>query len=225
MSFNITDTFGITTPANACIQETRRGKRITRNIVRCEDGTVERLRGGLVREVDVTNTGKGDPGFLSVTEGPFAEGVVKLISAEGTEVNNGEFSDMELVGKAWEDGVSPGGAGVGLGAAGFQFTDFAIAAMATAKTTNFRLKHMVEIGTVVLDELGAFSTNETFGEMWEFSAEGAGALPADGTIGGVGPTIGYITGGISLVDSTDENQSVGEEQTWEFSGVNAPGAV
>ncbi|MHA1544625.1 MAG: hypothetical protein ACTSU8_05770 [Alphaproteobacteria bacterium] len=225
MSFHVTDTFGISTPLNACITESRRSTRISRNIVRCEDGEIGRLRGGKVREIDVTNSGKGDPAFSAVTIGAFAEGVIKLISAEGTEVNNGEYSDMELVGKGWEDGVSPGGAGDGLGAAGFQFTDFGIKAMATAKTTNFRLKKSVEVGSVVLDEGGLFSSNVTYGEMWEFSAEGSGDLPADGTIGGSGPTIGYVTGGISLIDSTDENQSVGEEQAWEFSGVNAAGAV
>lgn len=224
MSFHITDTYDVTAPVGACVNEARRSTRITRNIVRDEAGEIKKLRGGRLREIDIDLRGKGDPGFAAVVAGAFVEGTPKITSAEGTEVNDGNFPDFQITAKAYASGNSAGGAGAGVGTA-FQIDDFAITAISTAKTTQIRLRKTVEIGTPVLDEDGNFLTNEAYGELWEFTVEGSGDIPADGTIGGAGPAIAYVTGGISLVESTDESQSVGEEQTWEFAGCNAPFAA
>lgn len=109
----------------------------------------------------------------------------------------------------------------------FALTDFGITAIDTALVERFRLKKMVQVGTPVQTSGGEFSSNNTYGEEWEFSAEGKGPLPADFAIGGTGPTNGIdgLTGGITLVESTEESQQVGEEESWEASGSHAPAAT
>lgn len=223
MGYHVVSTFDVTAPASAKVNESRRSSRIERFMVRDEDGEIVKLRGGRKREIDITLRGKGDPGFAAVQVGAFVIGTPKIISAEGTEFNSGDFNDFEITAKNYENGASAGGAGSGAGTA-FQLGDFAITSISTARTTQVRLKHMVEVGEVTLDEDGEAVENVTYGELWEFSIDGTGDLPADGAIGGAGPSIAYVTGGISLVESTDENEEVGRSSTWSFSGVNAPNA-
>lgn len=221
MGYHIISTFGITAPAGARVSESRRSTRIDRYIVRDEDGEVVKLRGSRKREIDITIRGKGDPGFAAVSVGAFVIGTPKIIAVEGTEFNTGDFNDFEITAKDYDNAASAGGAGAGTGTA-FQLGDFAIASIATARTTQVRLRKMVEVGTPVLDEDGEVIENVTYGELYEFTVEGSGDLPADGAIGGAGPAISYVTGGISLVESTDETQEIGQSSSWTFSGVNAP---
>lgn len=103
MAFSINDTYGITAPVGACVNEARQSKRIGKSIVRDEAGAIKKMRGKKMREVNVTVRGKGDPGFSLVTEGPFSEGTVKPISAEGTEFHDGEYNDFEIQAQGWEN--------------------------------------------------------------------------------------------------------------------------
>ncbi len=103
MSFNITDTYGVSAPSEAFVNESRRTRRVTRHIVRDEDAEIVRLRGGKVKEVEVVLRGKGDPGFAGVAPGPFTEGAMKITKAEGTEMANGEYPDFEITAMGWEN--------------------------------------------------------------------------------------------------------------------------
>ncbi len=102
--------------------------------------------------------------------------------------------------------------------------DFGIVSIDTAFTRQFSLRNSVQATPVVLDETGEFAHGFTFKEEWMFDAEGAGDLPADFALAGVGPTIAGLTGGVTLIDKAGESQKVGEAAGWKGSGEHAPAA-
>lgn len=102
--------------------------------------------------------------------------------------------------------------------------DFGIVSIATAFTRKFGLKNTLQETPVVLTEVGEFSTAWAFNEEYMFDAEGAGDLPADFALAGVGPTITGLTGGVTLIDKAGEGQKVGEANGWSASGEHAPAA-
>jgi len=105
MSFHIDGTFGVTAPSGAVISEARKSGRLenVKPVRNPATGATIHTRQKKVKESDITLTGNGDPGFASVVAGAFTEGTPKIISAEGTEVNDGEYSEMELSAKVYED--------------------------------------------------------------------------------------------------------------------------
>jgi len=107
----------------------------------------------------------------------------------------------------------------------FQLTDFGITAIATALVNRFRLRKTVEVGTPVIKSTGLFHTNEAFDPTFEFSAEGSGDLPSDFALGSTELAIDGVTGGQSFINSTDERKQVGQEESWEASGMNFPSAT
>lgn len=101
---------------------------------------------------------------------------------------------------------------------------FGIVSIDTALTRKFSVKNSLQETPVVLTSEGAFSHAFGFGEEWMFDAEGAGDLPADFALAGVGPTVAGLTGGVSLIDKAGESQSVGNANGWTASGEHAPSA-
>ncbi|MFK5920914.1 MAG: hypothetical protein QM496_01940 [Verrucomicrobiota bacterium] len=97
----VTSTFGLTTPTNGFTSESRRGRKQGKAVVRDELGEFVKMRAKKLIEEDVTIRGKGDPAFAGVTSGEFVAGAVKVISAESTEVAEGEYPDFEITGKAF----------------------------------------------------------------------------------------------------------------------------
>ena len=97
----VQSTFGLTTPTGAYVAESRRSVKIGKAIVRDEDGEIVRMRGKKLKETDVTISGKGDPNFAGVTVGDFTADAVKVVSAEGTEMQDGEYPDFTIEGKAF----------------------------------------------------------------------------------------------------------------------------
>lgn len=102
---------------------------------------------------------------------------------------------------------------------------FSIVSIATALTTQFKLRHQLTEGDVVLDEDGVFAHACAYNEEVFFEAEGAGDLPADFGLASGGPTIVGVSGGVSLIDSGDERQRSGQPNEWSASGEHAPSAV
>lgn len=110
VTYDVDDTFGLTPSVGAHVSESRRSGKVQRYEVRNNKGEIVMQRAGKVREDDVTISGKGDANFAAVTIGSFTEGTVKAIEAEGTETNEGEYREFEMVGKAY---VNLGGGGGG----------------------------------------------------------------------------------------------------------------
>lgn len=106
-----------------------------------------------------------------------------------------------------------------------QLSDFGIVSIGTALTRRFKLRTMVEVPEPVLNEAGEFRQNATYGAGdYTFDAEGAGDLPGDFAIGGGGPAIDGLTGGVSLVLRVGEKQSLGRHNEWTASGEHAANA-
>lgn len=103
-------------------------------------------------------------------------------------------------------------------------SDFGIASIDTALTRRFKLRHQLQTGEVVLDEVGAFHHQCAYNEEVMFEAEGAGDLPSDFALAGGGPTIAGVTGGVTLVDSTGRRQRTGQANEWSAGGEHAAGA-
>lgn len=102
-------------------------------------------------------------------------------------------------------------------------SDYGIVSIETALTTKFSKRKKVEPGTPVLSNGGTFVTNVAKGLSWDISAEGAGDLPADFTVGGAGPTIDGLSGGSTIIEEADETQTNdGEPNRWTAKGVHAP---
>lgn len=102
--------------------------------------------------------------------------------------------------------------------------DFGIASIETAFTEEFKLTNSVQSTPAVLTEVGEFSKRWAFGEEYMFEAKGAGDLPADFALAGVGPAIAGLTGGVTIIDKAGEGQKVGEANGWTGSGEHAPQA-
>lgn len=102
---------------------------------------------------------------------------------------------------------------------------FGIVSIDTALTRQFKLRYQLTKGDVVLDEDGEFAHACAYNEEVFFEAEGSGDLPADFGLAGGGPTIVGISGGVSLVDTTDERQRSGQPNEWSASGEHAASAV
>jgi hypothetical protein len=102
--------------------------------------------------------------------------------------------------------------------------DFGIASISTALVSKFTTKNTLQETEPVLTSVGAFSTGFAYGEEWMFDSEGAGDLPADFALAGVGPTVSGLTGGVQLIDKAGESQSVGSANGWTASGEHAPDA-
>jgi hypothetical protein len=101
---------------------------------------------------------------------------------------------------------------------------FGIQSINTALTRQFRLRKSVQTGDPVLTNVGAFHHQCAFNEEFMFEAEGSGDLPADFALASAGPTISGLSGGITIVDSVDERQTVGNPNEWSASGEHAPDA-
>ncbi|MFK5920913.1 MAG: hypothetical protein QM496_01935 [Verrucomicrobiota bacterium] len=104
-------------------------------------------------------------------------------------------------------------------------TSFGIVSIGTALTEEFRLKKSVDVSTPTLTSVGGFHAATAYGEIYEFSASGKGDVPADFALGGGGPTIAGLTGGVTLIESTDEDQSNTGRNGWSASGTHAAGAA
>lgn len=102
---------------------------------------------------------------------------------------------------------------------------FAIQSIDTALTKTFTLRKTIQVGDVVLDEVGKFEHACGFQEEYMFEADGCGDIPADFALAGVGPTIAGLSGGITVVDGTGERQRVGAPNEWTASGEHAPDAA
>lgn len=220
MSNGIVDTFGLSALAGAYVNESRRSRGIEKAIVTDEDGDIKKLRGKKLITEDVTIRGKGSANFAAVVAGAFTVDTVKPIEAEQTEYHDGEFPDFEMVGKAYRDvgNVAAGGTGTINGT-------FGITSIATALVEQFRKRKRLKTTTPVQKSQGGFHSAHAYGEEWEFDVKGRGAFPADFALGGSGPTVVGFTGGVTLVESTDEAQTSEDEPTWEASGTHAPNAV
>ncbi len=105
--------------------------------------------------------------------------------------------------------------------------DYGIVSIDTATTAKFSLRKKVEAGTPHLNLVGEFVGNVAKKLLWMISAEGTGDLPADFAVAGNGPeTITGISGGVTLIESSEETQTNdGEPNKWSASGVNAPSAT
>src|SRR5690606_1046796 len=102
---------------------------------------------------------------------------------------------------------------------------FGITSIATALVEQFRKRKKLSTTAPVGKSQGAFNSAFAYGEEWEFSVTGRGALPADVPIAGAGPAVAGWTGGVTLIESTDEGETSEEEPTWEASGSHAPDAT
>lgn len=102
--------------------------------------------------------------------------------------------------------------------------DFGIVSITTAFTSEFKLANSVQTTPAVLTEAGLFSSRWAFGEEYMFEAKGAGDLPADFALAGVGPAIAGLTGGVTVIEKAGEGQKVGESNGWTGSGEHAPQA-
>lgn len=104
--------------------------------------------------------------------------------------------------------------------------DYGIVSISVATTAKFSKRKKVEAGTPHLNLDGTFGGNVAKKLLWMLSAEGTGDLPADFAIGGTPPTVAGITGGITLIEQSEETQTNdGEPNKWSASGVNAPSAT
>lgn len=104
--------------------------------------------------------------------------------------------------------------------------DYGIVSTTVASTAKLSKRKKVEAGTPHLSLVGAFVGNVAKKLLWMISAEGTGDLPADFAVAEVGPAITGITGGITLMESSEETQTNdGEPNKWTASGVNAPSAT
>ncbi|HRQ87679.1 MAG TPA: hypothetical protein PLA50_02710 [Bacteroidia bacterium] len=108
VTYDVEDTFGLTPAAGAVVNESRRSGKVQRFEVPNEEGEIIKHRPAKYREDDITISGKGDANFAAVTVGGFTPNTVKAIEAEGTETNEGEYREFEMVGKAY---VNLGGGG------------------------------------------------------------------------------------------------------------------
>lgn len=103
-------------------------------------------------------------------------------------------------------------------------TDFGIVSIDTSLTRQFRLQKQLQETDAVLESDGSFETAFGYGAEYLFEAEGAGDLPADFALAGVGPEIDGLTGGVQVIDRTGESQSVGSANGWTAGGEYAPDA-
>lgn len=217
MSNGVVDTFGLSPAAGAFVNESRRSRGIGKAIVRNEVGEIVKLRGKKVIEETVTIRGKGSANFAAVVVGEIEIDTVKATEAESTEFWDGEYPDFEMVGMTYRNVGNPaaGGSGTVSGT-------FGITSIATALVEQFRKRKKVSTTAPVGESQGNFHSAFAYGVEWEFSARGRGDLPADFPIGGSGPAIVGFTGGVTLIESTDEGQTSEDEPTWEASGTHAP---
>lgn len=104
--------------------------------------------------------------------------------------------------------------------------DYGIVSTDVASTAKFSKRKKVEAGTPHLNLVGQFVGNVAKKLLWMISAEGTGDLPADFAVAATGQTIVGITGGVTLIESTEETQTNdGEPNKWTANGVNAPSAT
>jgi hypothetical protein len=104
--------------------------------------------------------------------------------------------------------------------------DYGIVSTTVASTSKLSKRKKVEAGTPHLSLEGEFVGNVAKKLLWNISAEGTGDLPADFAAGAVGPAITGITGGVTLIETSEETQTNdGEPNKWTASGVNAPSAT
>lgn len=103
-------------------------------------------------------------------------------------------------------------------------SDFGITSIDTSFTRQFKLTKTIQETDAVLDYDGTFATAYGYNEEIVFEAEGAGDAPADFALGGAGPTIAGLTGGVTVIDRVGESQSVGSANGWSASGEHAPDA-
>lgn len=102
--------------------------------------------------------------------------------------------------------------------------DFGVSSITTAFVEKFTMKNELQETDVVRTSVGLFSTSFAYGEEWMFDSEGAGDIPADFALAGVGPAIAGLTGGVTLIDKAGASQSVGSANGWTAGGEHAPAA-
>lgn len=217
MSNGVVDTFDLSPAAGAYVNESRRSRSIGKAIVRNEEGDIVKMRGKKIIEETVTIRGKGPANFAAVVVGEIEIDTVKATEAESTEYWDGEYPDFEMVGITYRNVGNPAAGGTGTAAG-----TFGITSIATALVEQFRKRKKLSTTTPVGESQGNFHSSFAYGEEWEFSARGRLALPADFPISGSGPSIVGFTGGVTLIENTDEGQTSEDEPTWEASGSHAP---
>lgn len=104
-------------------------------------------------------------------------------------------------------------------------TDFGIVSIDTALTKQFRRKRSAQVSGPVLTSGGGFHAARAYGIEDEIQASGDGDLPADFALGGAGPTIAGLTGGVTLVEQVDERQNNEGYNEWESRASHAPSAA
>lgn len=101
ITYDVDDTFGLSPAAGSYVYESRKSGKVKRFEVLDEEGEIVDHRAGKYSEDDVTISGRGDANFAAVTVGAFTPGAVKATEAEGSETNEGEYREFEMVGKAY----------------------------------------------------------------------------------------------------------------------------
>lgn len=91
-------TYDLTTPASGYTHEAEKDQSVDVATVRDENGVT--VKAVPLKRYNETQTikGAGDPNLAGVTAGAFSEGVVKVMSAKGTESAD-EFPEFEIVGE------------------------------------------------------------------------------------------------------------------------------
>ncbi|WP_038168557.1 hypothetical protein [Verrucomicrobium sp. BvORR106] len=93
----VVETFGITEPVGGFVSESSREATVEIATVRDKGGVTRIAKPKRLVTEEVTIKGKGDPNLAGVTAGAFAEGVMKVVSAKSSEVND-DFPDFEIKG-------------------------------------------------------------------------------------------------------------------------------
>lgn len=80
---------------------------------------------------------------------------------------------------------------------------------------------------VIPDSDSGFGAAEAFNPMIEFSISGKGSTPVAAVVGQAGDATiipDLISGGVTLITGLKEEESNDDFQSWEVTGLNAPGA-
>lgn len=106
MHFGVVNLFGIAAPTVGYVNESRKKQTIREVTVEDEDGITVISEPDPLIEIDVDQSGKGDPQFADVTAGDFTAGEVKITEAE-LEESWDDFPSFKRIGKAFDTWTAP----------------------------------------------------------------------------------------------------------------------
>jgi hypothetical protein len=103
--------------------------------------------------------------------------------------------------------------------------DTGIQSIGTALVDTFEVERQIKVSDPVTDSDGSFYTAQGYDPTHTFSAKGMGDIPIAFALGGAGPAIAGITGGVSIITDLEEGNKNDGNNNWGMGGQHFPGAA